>query len=278
MDDAPPALDVETRETRRAPAGDGERRKRQAGDPDRRARERLRQANQTRDALASNASTIESLARTEQEIKAQAEIDKKANENDPRKIANIELEAQGRILDARKAARAEIDAGTEAWNRQKEAREAAQGGGSFGKIQSFEEFIKENNAGSSSIEAQFKKTRAQSLGSSNLPGNLSDEALKYAAQDLDSKSQILNLNPKLAQAAKAAGQGPVDSSGQSAKISEVPISIKGEFVIRDQYGKDYTHDSTVTVGGRNGKVAERYTGLAERLTRNVPGTLNVPGT
>ena len=34
----------------------------------------------------------------------------------------------------------------------------------------------------------------------------------------------------------------------------------------------------ISIAVRNGKVAERYTGLAERLTRNVPGTLNVPGT
>ena len=34
----------------------------------------------------------------------------------------------------------------------------------------------------------------------------------------------------------------------------------------------------ISIAVRNGKVAERYTGLTERLTSNVPGTLDVPGT
>lgn len=204
------------------------------------------------------------LALQEQEIKAQAELDKKANENDPRKIANIELEAQGRILDARKAARAEIEASTEAWNRQREAREKAQGGSSFGKIQSFEEFLKENNSGNSAVDERIKQIRAQNSKDSSIPGNLSLDALKAEAINIDQKSQILNLNPKLAAAAKAAGQGPIDSSGQAVRVPEVPISIKGEFVIRDQYGRDYTHESKVTVGGRNGKVSELARGMSAR--------------
>lgn len=213
------------------------------------------------------------LALQEKEILQQADIQKANNDKDPLKIAQIELQAQAQIIDAGRAAKAEIDAGTEAWNKQKAAREAAQESG-FGKNpQSFEEFLKENNAGNSAVDALIKRNRAETgkdsafAGNSGLPGNLSESALNAAARDLNDKAQstlggLTGLRPNLAAAARSLAQGPLDSNGQPIKMPEVPLAVKVELVVKDSQGRETDHDAVVTIGGRNGRLATAARGMS----------------